>query len=106
MAAGADIGPYKITWRPALGRGTFGEVFKATDLDDKKDVAAKRIIPPQSFYRKFFIENTRKEMKIIRAVQTHKHILSVLDTYEDEKDNEFWIVTQICELGNLAKYVE
>ena len=43
-----------------------------------------------------------------RAVQGHRNILNVLDTYEEEKDKktEFWIVTELCELGNLAVYVE
>ena len=56
----ADVGPYKIQFQPILGRGAYGEVFKATNLDTGHIVAAKSITVPTNAWHSTIVDNTKR----------------------------------------------
>ena len=102
-----DVGPYKIKYHGLLGRGSFGEVFHAKNLDTNEEVAAKRIIPPKDFnWKSTVVENTRREIEILKSIQGHENIIKVYDTYDLMEDNEFWIITEYCNVGDLNEYLK
>ena len=104
------LGDYEISLRPrdSLGEGSFGQVYRGTDTRTGAPVAAKcvkesaRVDAPQ----------IRAEIDILKAVKGHDNVLNFIDVFEDsfeDKSTEmdkalFWIITEICGMGNLYEY--
>ena len=98
------IGDYKIEWFPPLGKGSFGQVYRAMHKDRGDVVAAKCMQPPTTM-----IQMTKQEILTIETVKGHTNILDIIDHFDiTAKDNiqYFWIITDLCELGNLERYAQ
>ena len=98
-----DIGQYKIHFQDSLGRGKFGIVYKATNIETKETVAVKLLKPAHARLR--YIND---EIEIMKTAN-HPNLLRYIDDYEGRIDEaygkqEFWLVSEFCSLGNLADY--
>ena len=100
------VGPYSINTIPrnTLGRGSFGFVFQANHEETGEVVAAKCIEPMQNFT----VEHITNEIKIMQEVSNHINILSILSCHEQRLPTRtiFWIITDLCSLGNLYDYAK
>lgn len=77
-----------------LGRGQYGEVFKATHKETKEVFAIKRIVK-HKVRRQHIL---RREMEfLLRA--NHPNIINVVDLIEDA--SRLWIVQEFCSGGEL-----
>ena len=95
---------YTINFQDELGSGTFGSVYIAQRKRDKIDVAVKRINLFQGGIRKRKIhEMASKELAILQKLQDHPNVVRLLGQHEDDKT--LWIFMELCNLGNLAKFM-
>lgn len=81
-----------------LGRGATATVYRSICYQTCQKVAVKAI-------QKRFVPNARRrlnEIQIHRAMD-HPNILRLLDTFEDDK--MLYLVTELCEGGNLRDYI-
>ena len=84
----------KLSPRQVLGRGQYGEVFKAVHKQSKETFAIKRIIK-HKVRRQHIL---RREMEfLLRA--NHPNIINVVDLIEDA--SRLWIVQEFCSGGEL-----
>ncbi|OMO81143.1 hypothetical protein COLO4_23735 [Corchorus olitorius] len=90
---------YKLVKK--LGRGAMGHVFSGRGRKDKlKDQpVAVKIIPKAKMKTSFCIEEVQREVKILKALSGHKHLLKFYEACEDE--NNVYIVTELYEGGDL-----
>ena len=102
-----DIGCYKIHWSERLGKGTFGEVFKATSIVTGNLTAAKKMVVPALAWRNTYEETFRQKIQVLKDVQgQHPNIIKVFNTYDLSDKNQFWIMSELCKLGNLDTYMK
>nr|GMC93409.1 CDPK-related kinase 5-like [Ipomoea batatas] len=84
-----------------VGRGHFGYTcrakFKKGELKGQ-DVAVK-VIPKSKMTTAIAVEDVRREVKILRALNGHNNLVQFYDAYEDH-DNVY-IVMELCEGGEL-----
>lgn len=93
---------YIIEKAKELGRGHFAHVVKCRDvvsntiyamkIIDKKECAASHAV-------------VTEEIGILKAVGTHRHIVSLVDSYDDAVN--YYLIMELCEGGDLfSKIVE
>ncbi|PWA90987.1 CDPK-related kinase 3 [Artemisia annua] len=84
-----------------IGRGHFGHTCHARGKKgDLKDLAlAVKIISKVKMTTAISIEDVRREVKILRALSGHKHLIHFYDACEDT--NNVYIVMELCEGGEL-----
>ncbi|MED6120099.1 CDPK- kinase 5 [Stylosanthes scabra] len=84
-----------------VGRGHFGYTcsarFKKGEL--KGQQVAVKVIPKAKMTTAIAIEDVRREVKILRALNGHKNLVQYYDAFEDQ-DNVY-IVMELCEGGEL-----
>ncbi|KAF8377511.1 hypothetical protein HHK36_030893 [Tetracentron sinense] len=77
-----------------IGRGHFGYTcaarFKKGELKDQQ--VAVKVIPKAKMTTAISIEDTRREVKILRALTGHKNLVQFYDAYEDH--NNVYIVME------------
>ncbi|OMO71607.1 hypothetical protein CCACVL1_18132 [Corchorus capsularis] len=90
---------YKLVKK--LGRGAKGHVFSGRGRKGelKDQLVAVKIIPKAKMKTSFCIEEVQREVKILKALSGHKHLLKFYEACED--DNNVYIVTELCEGGDL-----
>ncbi|KAM3363547.1 hypothetical protein CQW23_05414 [Capsicum baccatum] len=84
-----------------VGRGHFGYTCKAKFKKGEvkgREVAVK-VIPKSKMTTAIAIEDVRREVKILRALTGHNHLVKFYDSYEDH--NNVYIVMELCEGGEL-----
>ena len=102
-----DVGPCKIKFHGVLGRGSFGEVFHSIQVETHEDTVAKRLISPKNFnWKSNDVHNAKREFEIIKSIGIHKNIDKVYDTIDLVEGNEFWIISEYCDLGDLNEYMK
>jgi serine/threonine protein kinase len=82
-----------------LGRGATSTVYRAVSVRTRQIVAVKAI-------QKRFVGDTEmflNEIQIHKAAD-HPNILRLLETFEDDK--MLYLVTELCEHGDLSRYLE
>jgi hypothetical protein len=85
-----------------LGNGHFARVQLATDRVTGVQVAVKSIDKKEMVKNRVIVE---AELNILRRLGHHRHVVSMLDYYEDERC--FFIVMEYCQGGTLfSKIVE
>ena len=93
-----------------IGKGAFGDVYKAKEIKTGKIVALKKIyIDNDSLseedinYATFLMTNELKSMKICRSKDTNEYSVKLYDYYRN--DNEYIIIMELCDdnLKNLLK---
>ncbi|KAL7591541.1 CDPK-related kinase 3 [Lactuca sativa] len=84
-----------------IGRGHFGHTCHARGKKGElKDHAlAVKIISKVKMTTAISIEDVRREVKILRALSGHKHLIHFYDACEDT--NNVYIVMELCEGGEL-----
>ncbi|KAI3787432.1 hypothetical protein L1987_41895 [Smallanthus sonchifolius] len=84
-----------------IGRGHFGHTCHARGKKGElKDQAlAVKIISKAKMTTAISIEDVRREVKILRALSGHKHLIHFFDACEDT--NNVYIVMELCEGGEL-----
>lgn len=85
MAAGAQIGPYRI--EESIGRGGMGEVFRATDIRLNRTVAVKT----SSVH---FSERFEREARAI-ATLNHHHIATLYDIGSSPSDISYLVLEYV-----------
>ncbi|KAJ6675169.1 SERINE/THREONINE-PROTEIN KINASE [Salix viminalis] len=84
-----------------IGRGHFGHTCSATvkkgELKDQ--TVAVKIISKAKMTTAISIEDVRREVKILRGLSGHRHLVKFYDACEDA--NNVYIVMELCEGGEL-----
>ncbi|KAK8571075.1 hypothetical protein V6N13_025633 [Hibiscus sabdariffa] len=84
-----------------VGRGHFGHTCWAKGKKGElkgKSVAVK-IISKAKMTTAISVEDVRREVKILKALSAHKHMIKFHDAFEDP--NNVYIVMELCEGGEL-----
>lgn len=92
------IGKYKVISQ--AGAGAFGTVWKTTSTEDDKFYAVKEI--PKGKMTKQLLENLIREVHISQKLD-HKNMIKCFTTMESK--NNYYIVFEFCDGGDLAKYL-
>ncbi|XP_039125754.1 LOW QUALITY PROTEIN: calcium-dependent protein kinase 18-like [Dioscorea cayenensis subsp. rotundata] len=81
-----------------LGHGQFGYTFVATDKSNGDRVAVKRI-DKSKMLLPIAVDDVRREVKILQALQGHENVVHFYNAFED--DSFVYIVMELCEGGEL-----
>lgn len=84
-----------------VGRGHFGHTCSAKGKkgDLKDQFVAVKIISKAKMTTAISIEDVRREVKILKSLSGHKHLVKFYDACEDS--NNVYIVMELCEGGEL-----
>ncbi|KAL5572180.1 hypothetical protein UlMin_021777 [Ulmus minor] len=84
-----------------VGRGHFGHTCSAKGKKGelKDQPVAVKIISKAKMTTAIAIEDVRREVKILKDLSGHKHLVKFFDAYED--NNNVYIVMELCEGGEL-----
>ncbi|KAF2531449.1 hypothetical protein F2Q70_00032404 [Brassica cretica] len=84
-----------------VGRGHFGHTCwaKAKKGKMKGQKVAVKIIAKAKMTSALSIEDVRREVKLLKALSGHRHMVKFYDAYED--DNYVFVVMELCEGGEL-----
>ncbi|OHS97745.1 CAMK family protein kinase [Tritrichomonas foetus] len=85
-----------------IGRGSFSTVCKCVNKDTGKECAVK-IVPKKNLRNKSDLEGFQREINSLSLLQ-HPNIVSMTDFFSD--DDNFYIITDICEGGQLFKHLK
>ncbi|OMO57714.1 hypothetical protein COLO4_35170 [Corchorus olitorius] len=98
---GKDFGA-KYELGKELGTGSIGQTFSARGKKGelKDQPVAVKIISKAQMEEEFWIEDVRREVKILKALSGHKHFVKFYDACED--DDNVYIVMELCEGGDLS----
>lgn len=94
------INGYEIGER--VGSGGYGEVYRATQLSVKRDVAIKVILPQYASDPKF-VADFEAEAKLVAQLE-NKHIVPLIDYWQD--DNGAFLVMRYVSGGSLKDMLE
>ncbi|RCV10431.1 hypothetical protein SEVIR_2G117500v4 [Setaria viridis] len=81
-----------------LGHGQFGYTYAAVDRASGDRVAVKRI-DKNKMVLPVAVEDVKREVKILKALQGHENVVHFYNAFED--DNYVYIVMELCEGGEL-----
>lgn len=81
-----------------LGRGEFGVTYVCTEKSTG-DVYACKSISKKKLRTRVDIEDVRREVEIMKHLPKHTNIVTLKDTYEDDK--AVHLVMELCEGGEL-----
>ena len=92
-------GRYKIDLFPGniLGKGSYGIVYKAVDVTDRSDIAAKSIDGEK--HPKVFKDNRQNLLEL-----DHGNIIKILELYQIDKT--FWMMMEFCNHGDLNDFFQ
>ena len=94
-----DVSPSNdYIFQDEIGRGSFGNVYRATDKKKQENVAAKRI----HIRDDEDMNNAFKEAASLLSIIPHQNILKLLNYFV--KGKNFWMILEYCNLGNLEDY--
>jgi WD40 repeat protein/serine/threonine protein kinase len=96
-----QIGRYKIINR--LGQGAMGVVYRAQDLDLKREVALKLVTPPDSDRAGEWRRRFQREVQAAASLN-HPHIVTVYDV-ELEREQPY-VVMELLTGGSLQEYLQ
>ncbi|XWS31997.1 hypothetical protein CRYUN_Cryun23aG0122700 [Craigia yunnanensis] len=84
-----------------VGRGHFGHTCSARGKKSglKDQPVAVKIISKAKMTTAISIEDVRREVKVLKALSGHKHLIKFYDACEDA--NNVYIVMELCEGGEL-----
>ncbi|KAK1431627.1 hypothetical protein QVD17_08117 [Tagetes erecta] len=84
-----------------VGRGHFGHtcIAKCKKGALKNQFVAVKVIPKSKMTTAISIEDVRREVKLLKSLSEHKHMVQFYDVFED--DQNVYIVMELCEGGEL-----
>jgi NIMA (never in mitosis gene a)-related kinase len=86
-----------------LGKGSFGDVYKAIRKDDNETYALKRVDITQMDGKE--ISDAMNEIRFLASMR-HDNILGFLHSFLTPDGNELCIVTEYCAGGDLEQFIE
>lgn len=92
-----------------LGEGSFGSVYLGVNKLTKEQRAIKKLKKPKGYDKYKVSDEIKKEIDILKKLD-HQNIMKIYEFYEN--DEEFALVTELCEGGELfdtilaKKYLE
>ncbi|KAI4319947.1 hypothetical protein MLD38_033480 [Melastoma candidum] len=97
---GKNIGA-KFELGKEVGRGHFGHTCwaKGKKGELKGQTVAVKVISKAKMTTAISIEDVRREVKILKALSGHRHLIKFYDAFEDV--NNVYIVMELCEGGEL-----
>ena len=100
-----DVGEYTVTFKPRIGWGTFGQVYKATYKNNNSKVAVKKVSFRQGGGEKDIglIAIAEREIKALRFLQEHENIIRLYD--HTVQDNSYYLFMEYAELADLKAYL-
>ena len=89
-----------------LGKGTYGIVYKGVNVNDDTPVAAKKIRFKErgQITNKALSEMALKEAEILTKLQGHRNMVTLIEFFI--LGDNYWLIMELCELGNLAEYMQ
>ena len=88
----------KYEKKELMGRGAFGKAYKATSKERREILIIKEV----SGLNKREIESAQNEIKILKEVH-HDNVVKYVDDFTEP--DQFIIVMEYCEGGDLEKYI-
>lgn len=85
-----------------LGHGQFGYTFVATDKVSGDRIAVKRI-DKNKMVLPVAVEDVKREVKILKALQGHENVVHFYNAFED--DSYVYIAMELCEGGELLDHI-
>ncbi|CAI8618388.1 unnamed protein product [Vicia faba] len=88
-----------------VGRGHFGYTCSAKFKkgEHKGQQVAVKVIPKAKMTTAIAIEDVRREVKILRALNGHSNLVQFYDSFEDQEN--VYIVMELCEGGELLDMI-
>ncbi|XP_071735157.1 CDPK-related protein kinase-like isoform X2 [Rutidosis leptorrhynchoides] len=88
-----------------VGKGHFGHTCKARCRkgEFKGQIVAVKIISKSKMTTAIAIEDVHREVKILRALTGHKHLINFYDAYEDH--DYVYLIMELCEGGVLLERI-
>eukprot|EP00826_Nyctotherus_ovalis_P003477 TRINITY_DN10709_c0_g1_i8.p2 TRINITY_DN10709_c0_g1~~TRINITY_DN10709_c0_g1_i8.p2 ORF type:complete len:192 (+),score=66.54 TRINITY_DN10709_c0_g1_i8:441-1016(+) len=86
-----------------LGEGSFSHVYKAVSVEDKKEVAIKRIVKNEIVQNTTSLLSLEEEIKIMRTLD-HPDILKLYEVCEDE--SHVYMVEEYLKGGELLQEIK
>ena len=87
-----------------IGAGTFGVVFRCSKRPNFNMSIVMKVIDMAKMNREQ-IEANKKEVTVMQSV-AHPHIVKYIDSFVSEETNEYCIVMEYCDGGDLANKIE
>lgn len=96
------LGPFSFSLDDCLGAGSFGKVYKGVDTQKQPQVeVAIKVLPRVLLDRDENLrENLFSEIKVMRSL-SNPNIVQLCDVVETT--NNYYIVQELCENGDLQK---
>ena len=85
-----------------LGRGTYGQVFKAKDLDNNNEIVAAKEVWLLDTDDREEMESVRREVDLHGRVPKHDNIVTFLSS--KQTGSNLWIFAEYCNSGDLNTY--
>ncbi|CAD8043843.1 unnamed protein product [Paramecium primaurelia] len=98
-----NIDHYSFHTSDVLGVGSFGTVFQGIDLKNNRYVALKMIAKDNLLNDPKGKSGLMTEIKIMKKLN-HKNIVQLIDVLETQ--NNFYIIQELCENGDLSKFLK
>ncbi|MFO7537031.1 MAG: serine/threonine-protein kinase [Chloroflexota bacterium] len=95
-----QFGKYRVEIE--LGRGGFGAVFRAVDIDLERAIALK-ILDPLLMQDATWVMNFRREARVMARLE-HPHIVPIHEIGEEA--GRLYIAMKLIDGGNLAAYIK
>lgn len=94
--------PYEML--ELIGKGAYGEVYKAYDPDSNMLVAIKKIPVPKTQKKLKLLQNELDLLQVLSSAGCHPNVICYLDHYEDQ--NNLHIVTEYIDGFPLSDIIE
>ena len=99
-----SVGDYDVCISPEIGRGSFGNVYKAKHRKTKETCAVKKIeLTSDPSKSKRLLKIAKTEETILKKLE-HENIVQYFGVYPHI--SSWWIFLQYCNEGNLKDYLK
>lgn len=88
-----------------IGKGTWGVVYRARDVKKPKLEYAVKCISYREMSSKQFLYTAREVELHERCSSASENVLRFYGGHHDEDNKMFYIVTELCEGGDLLEYI-
>jgi serine/threonine protein kinase len=94
--------PYYISEDEKLGKGSYGEVFKAYSKDNPGEPLVAKII---NLHESHNLHSIEAELQIIRELPNQENLVNCLKAHI-ASENNLYIIMEYCNGGSLENYIQ